>query len=88
MPNLSVVLREKSAQVVQLARTMSDADARAGLVDYAQWLLSKAQELEERDAAMPTTVVLVKAGRTSENTTRLGLAAISGGEDKKSAPKL
>ena len=51
MAELSVTLREKSTQVVQLARTMSDTNARVGLLDYAQWLLTKAQELEQRGHA-------------------------------------
>ena len=60
MAALSMRLREKSAQVIQLSRTVSEVDVRGGLLDYAQWLLTKAQELEERAEAMPTTVVVVE----------------------------
>jgi hypothetical protein len=59
MTETSAILRSRAAQVVRLAHTISNDSGRAALLDYAQWLLTKARQVEQQAEAMPTTVFVV-----------------------------
>ena len=57
----SAALRVKAARVLRLTRTVADEKARASLLDYAQELVDRAEQLEQeasvgQDSGAPESV--------------------------------